>query len=91
MKTALINIKTEKNLKDHARQVAKQIGLPLGTILNNYLRHLIDEPRVVFSAPLLPNKKTAALLKRASRDYRLGRNVVGPLRTATEMDNYLDS
>ena len=90
MKTTLINVRTEKSLKEQATRVAKQIGLPLGTILNNYLRRLIEEPRVVFSAPLVPNKKTALLLKHASLDYRLGRNIVGPFRTGPEMDKYLE-
>lgn len=91
MKTALINIKTEPRLKDQAKRVAERLGLPLGTILNHYLRCLVEEKRVVFSEPLTPNKKTATLLKQASRDYRLGKNIAGPFETSAEADAYLDS
>lgn len=91
MNTAVINIKTDPKLKMQAHKVAKQMGLPLGTILNHYLRRLVDQKQVTFYVPETPNKKTEALLKRASRDYKAGRNIVGPFKTAAEMDAYLDS
>lgn len=91
MNTTLINIKTDRKLKIKARKVAEQMGLPLGTILNNYLRHLVVEKRVVFSVPLVPNKKTAALLRQAPRDFRDGKNIVGPFSSGEEMDRYLNS
>ncbi len=91
MKTAVINIKTERKLKDQARRVAGRLGLPLGTILNHYLQRLVEEKRVVFSVPLTPNKKTGALLRQASRDFRAGKNIVGPFKTAAEMDAHLNS
>jgi len=40
---------------------------------------------------LIPNKKTGALLKQASLDYRLGKNIAGPFNTPAEADAYLDS
>jgi len=91
MNTTLINIKTNKKLKAKARKVAKQMGLPLGTILNNYLRRLVDERRVIFSVPLIPNARTGNLLKKASQDYRLKKNIIGPFETIEEMDAYLDA
>ncbi len=91
MKTALINVKTDSGLKNRARAVAQRLGLPLGTIINNYLRCLVEEKRVVFSVPLVPNKQTGALLKKASQDYHARRNLVGPFRDAAEMDTYLDA
>ena len=91
MNTTLINIKTDRRLKIKARQAAKQMGLPLGTILNNYLRRFVNEKRVVFSVPLSPNKKTGVILKKASQDYQTHRNIIGPFKTAEEMDLYLDA
>ncbi|MEK7208658.1 MAG: hypothetical protein AAB677_00155 [Patescibacteria group bacterium] len=91
MKTALINVKIEKTLKTKAQKVAGQLGLPLGTIVNNYLRRLIEEKQVIFSVPEVPNKKTAALLRQASRDFRTQKNIAGPFTTGEEMDRYLNS
>lgn len=60
MNTTLINIKTDKKLKNQVRQ-------------------------------FLPNKKTAALLRQASRDFRAGKNIAGPFSTPAEANAYLDS
>jgi len=91
MDKTVLNIKTDKVLKEKAQKVARDMGLPLGTIMNHYLRKLTDERRVIFQAPQIPNKKTAKLLMEASDDYRMGRNIAGPFATTKEMDNWLDS
>ena len=64
MEKILLNIKTDRKLKENAQKVAQELGLPLGTIINAYLRDLIREKRVVFSSPPVPNKKTQRLLKK---------------------------
>lgn len=90
MKT-VINIKTDKALKAKVQRVAKELGLPVGTIVNNYFRHLVEEKRVTFLVPEIPNKKTMAQHRRALRDYKLGKNISRPFKTATEANAYLDS
>lgn len=89
MEKTLINLKTEKTLKRNAQRVAKELGLPLGTIINAYLKEFVREKRVVFSAPPVPNKQTRKLLKRIAADIRVGRNVSKPL-TYEEATEYLD-
>ena len=88
MKT-LINIKTEKKLKKNAQKVAGELGLPLGTILNAYLRELVREKRVVFSIPELPNIHTRKLLENIVTDIKHGKNIDGPF-TYEEAVEYLD-
>ncbi len=90
MKT-VINVKTDKSLKQKAQKVAKDLGLPLGTIINHYLRKLVDEKRVTFQAPLMPNKKTQKLLKEASEDYRKGKNIAGPFTSVKDAIAWLNS
>lgn len=63
MDKILINIKTERKTKEEAQKVAKDLGLPLGTIINAYLRELIREKHVLFSVPPTPNKQTKKILK----------------------------
>ena len=74
MKT-LINIKADREVKERARRVAKEIGIPLSTIINAYLKQLGREKTINFTVPLRPNKKTARLLHKASDDYRKGRSI----------------
>lgn len=89
MDKTLLNIKTDRKLKRGAQRVARELGLPLGTIVNAYLRELIREKRVVFSVPPTPNARTRELLRRIARD-RSGKNSHGPF-TYEEAVRYLDA
>jgi addiction module RelB/DinJ family antitoxin len=87
----VLNIKVDKTLKAKAQKVAKDMGLPLGTIMNHYLRELVSRKRVAFSAPLIPNKKFSKYLDEIEEDIKHKRNFVGPFKTAEEMIRYLHS
>ena len=90
MKT-VINVKTDKDLKNKAQKLAKNLGLPLGTIINAYLREFVREKRIVFSEPPTPNAKTRKILDEALEDIKEGKNLVGPFESPGEMDKFLDS
>ena len=49
MKT-ILNIKTDKKLKRDAQSIAKKIGVPLSTVVNSFLKQLVRDEEVVFSA-----------------------------------------
>ena len=70
MEKTILNIKTDKKLKEEAQKVAKELGLPLGTIINAYLRELSREKRVVFSVPPVPNYKLQFLLKKIRNEKK---------------------
>ncbi len=89
MDTTVINIKTDKRVKQEAQQVARDLGLPLGTILNAYLREFTREKRVVFSVPPVPNQRLRKLLEKVRNDMKIGRKSAGPF-TYEEAVNYLD-
>lgn len=90
MKT-LLNIKTDKEVKVGVQKIAKELGFPLSTIINAYLKQLLRDKRINFTLPLTPNKKTARLLKKAREDYKKGKNISPAFETAEEMDAYLHS
>ena len=91
METTVLNIKVKKDLKESAQGVARDLGLPLGTIINSYLRRLVDERRVEFVSHPMPNKETQKLLIEISKDIKERKNLVGSFETAEEMDRYLNS
>ena len=91
METTIINIKTDKSLKNNAKRLAKEFGLPLSAILNSYLKEFVREKRIVFSEPPMPNAKTRKILDMALSDIKKGKNLVGPFYSAREMDCFLDS
>jgi len=88
MKT-VINIKADKEIKDQAFKVAAEMGLPLSTIVNAFLKQFIREKRVTFEVPLVPNKKTAKLLREADEDIRLGRNMSPAFNDVDDFIAYL--
>ena len=90
MEKTLLNVKTDKKLKQDAQKVAQELGLPLGTIINAYLRELIREKKVIFSSPPIPNKKTQKMLQKIDADIRAGKNSAGPF-TYDEAIKYLHS
>ena len=90
MKT-MLNIKTDRELKKQAQETASRIGLPLSAVINNYLKNFVALRQVTFSEPLVPNKKTAALLRRVDKDIKAGKNLSERFSVSNlkEMDGYL--
>lgn len=82
-------IKIDKPLKEKAQKTAKQLGLPLSTIINNYLKTFVMEKQVTFSEILIPNAKTARAIKQAERDYKAGKNISPGFDNAEDAIAYL--
>ncbi len=92
MKT-VISVKVDKDVRDNARKVAKKIGVPLSMVVNRQLKQFVEEQRIEFSVPLIPNAKTRKLLDQSLRDIREGNKAAfSPAFTdMKEMDRYLDA
>src|SRR3989344_2707244 len=43
----ILNIKTQKDLKEEAQSLASELGVPLTTVVNSYLRQFIRERKLV--------------------------------------------
>lgn len=83
MKTVL-NVKVDKELKDEARKVAAELGVPLSVLVNSYLRQVVRDQEAVFS--LKERKATPyleKLIKEAEAEYD-DNEIVGPFDTAEE-------
>ena len=90
MKT-IINIKADQEVKEEARRLAAEIGIPLSTLINAYLKQFIKTREVYFSN--IPRMTTAleTLVGKAQTDFKEKKNIAGPFGTTQEMDKYLDS
>jgi len=44
---AILNIKTDRDLKNEAQALAGEFGVPLTTVINSYLRQFIRERKLV--------------------------------------------
>jgi len=90
MKT-IINIKADRDVKEKASRTAKQIGLPLSTVVNAFLKQFIVEQSVTFSVALKPTKWLQKVLLEAEEDFRNNKNIEGPFYSAKEFMKNLRS
>ena len=90
MKTVL-NVKTDKDVKEKAQRIAKEMGIPLSVVVNSQLKNFIRERK--FTASIEPQFKSEVWvdIQKAIRDSKSGKNIVGPFKTTKKMDDYLDS
>lgn len=63
-----LTIKTPKKLRNEAKKTAKELGLPLGTVVNAMLRQFVLEKEITLSV-----KKPQDDLKQAMKDLRAGK------------------
>ena len=62
-KYAVINLKTDPELKKVAAKTADKLGISISAVLNNELRRFATEQSVSFELPEVPNTKTAKQLR----------------------------
>lgn len=73
MKTEIVNIKTDLVTKRKAQKVAKDLGFSLSSLLNAYMRQLIDTRTVTFGAtPEEPSAWLIESLKQSEKDEKEG-------------------
>lgn len=90
MKT-LINIKADREVKKRAQKVAAELGIPLSTIINAYLKQFIQTKEVHFYTE---GRLKAAVKKRLDRlvkDAREGKNLSPVFESAEKAIQYLHS
>lgn len=87
----MINIKADREVKERAQRVAQELGLPLSTIINAYLRQFIRNKEVHFfvEGELKPSVKRR--LDRLHKDVKEGKNLSPAFHSVKEMDAYLKS
>lgn len=91
MNKTVINIKADKEVKTKAQKIAKELGVPLSTVINAYLKEFIRNREVRLSLEPRLRPEIEKILKKASEDFKKGRNIVGPFKTAGEAMRYLNS
>lgn len=73
MKTAIVTIKTEPQVKAQAKKIAEDLGFNLSTLVDAYLRDLIRNKVVYFNMrPEIPNESLKQAIKEADEDRKSG-------------------
>ena len=71
-KYAVINLKTDPELKKRAAKTADKLGISISAVLNNELRRFATEQSVVFDVPEVPNAKTAKQMAASRKQIEAG-------------------
>lgn len=91
MAKTILNVKTDKDVKERAQNVAKELGLPLSTVVNAFLKQFIREKEVVFSSGYTMTPYLERVVEKAEADRKIGKNIDGPFTTQKQIAKYLDS
>lgn len=91
MAKTTINIKADKETKKKAQKVARELGMPLSTVINAYLNQFIRTREVYFylEGELKPSVKKR--LDKLQKEALEGKNLSPTFRNPQEMDAYLKS
>ena len=90
MATTNLNIRTDKEIKEHAEMIFAELGLNMTTAINMFLRTAIREHGIPFSLKLdVPNDLTAAAIEKgrhiASDSSVKGYTSIDDLKAALEV------
>lgn len=88
MKTVL-HVKTNKNLKDDAQKLAKEIGLPLSIVINGLLQRFVAEKGITFGQRLIPTSELKQVIKEIEKESK--NKSKGPFTNKQEIKNYLNT
>lgn len=88
MKTAILNVKVDDNIKQRAQAVASSFGIPLSTLVNAYLMELANTGQIHFSAVEIMTPEVEKIAGQAYKEIANG-DTVGPFTSASEAIEYL--
>lgn len=73
MDTAIINIRTQINIKEQLQKVAEELGLTVSALLNGLIKQVIRTKRVEFESKAeTPSPYLINMLKQSEAEYASG-------------------
>lgn len=77
MASTVISIKTDKDVKEEAQRIAKEMGFPLSTLINAFMRQFIKNKTVYFT--IMPTENIGEAmgkeLEKIEKDIKKGLNL----------------
>lgn len=87
----VIHIKANKEVKENAQRLAKELGLSLSDVINASLRNFLRTRKITFSSAPRMTPELERLLGPIVEDIKKGRNLSPAFDNAEDMDKYLNS
>ena len=88
---AVINIKTEKRVKQNAQKLAQSLGLSLSAVLNAYLRQFVRNKAVHFSVAPQMSEELEHLLGGIEFDIQRNKNLSNAVSSQVELKKHFDA
>ena len=85
-----ITIKTDKRLRQAAKDMADELGLNLTMVMNAFLKQFVRERKFSVSAEPMPSKRSIALWERISLEADKGKGISGPFTDAESVFKHLN-
>ncbi len=75
----ILNVKTDKKLKADAKKVSEELGVPLSTIVNAFLKQFVRDKEVTLSLHQhSPSPYLVRLIDAAREEFEAGKSI-GPM------------
>ena len=91
MKTTMINIKADKEIKRQAQKLAEELGFSLSSLVTASLKQFIRTREVQFSALPQMTPYLEGVIKEVEKDLRVKKNISPEFANAKDMDAYLNA
>ncbi|OGZ57485.1 MAG: hypothetical protein A3F94_00625 [Candidatus Spechtbacteria bacterium RIFCSPLOWO2_12_FULL_38_22] len=91
MAKTIVNVKVDSETKEKAQSLAKELGLPLSTIVNANLKEFIRSGEVIFSIEPKIKPSVWKELRIATSDLGANKNISRTFGSAKEALSYLSS
>lgn len=89
--STVIHIKANKEIKENAQKLARELGLSLSDVINASLRNFIRTRELHFSDIPQMTPELERLLGKVEEDIKNNRNLSPVFEKKDEMDKYLES
>ncbi|OGK28019.1 hypothetical protein A3C28_02825 [Candidatus Roizmanbacteria bacterium RIFCSPHIGHO2_02_FULL_39_9] len=87
----VIYVKANREIKENAQRLAKELGLSLSDIINSSLRNFIRTREIYFSHTPRMTPELEELLDRVEDDLKKRRNLSPRFKTTKQAIDYLDN
>ncbi len=87
----ILNVKTDKDVKERAQQTAKELGLPLSTVVNAFLKQFIRDKEITFSTRKIIPSYLESVVEEIEKDIKINKNSIVPITAIKKIRQYLAS
>jgi len=88
-KKTVLNVKTDEKVKNEAKKIAKELGIPLSLVVNGYLKQFIRDKEITFSSTPRMSKKLEKTIAVVQKDVQEDKNMSPVFESGAEMDAWL--